>query len=206
MKKKFMYHSTNKKNKDNIIKNGLKINYSGGFTKSGSWSYKVYGGIPVFLSTEKNIFYDKDSITFKVDVSGLSLLADLPSLIDLGGYLDEDLTIWWESGNVPEELEYLMDNNEGISAYNIIEDKYLNNAAIKATKTAAVMESIPAERIYITENNELDKFAILIRNIDKDFSLYKKRKILIKSFYTLVKEQITKLSSNSLKLILFNKQ
>jgi 8-oxo-dGTP pyrophosphatase MutT (NUDIX family) len=171
MKKQIMYHSTDKKNKKNILENGLMVNNSGGFTIGGSWAHEVYGGNPIFLSDEKERYSEEDSVTFAVDVTGLNLLADLPTLIDFGANLEEDYTMWWSDGESPRNFEMFLDDG-AISAYDIIGSDDFNKAAIKVTRTAAVMENIPAQRISLLEDIKNDRLARLIKNIRKNSSTY----------------------------------
>ena len=171
MKKQIMYHSTDKKNKKNILENGLMVNNSGGFTMGGSWAHEVYGGNPIFLSDEKERYSEEDSVTFAVDVTGLNLLADLPTLIDFGANLEEDYTMWWGYGESPKNFEMFLDDG-AISAYDIIGSNDFNKAAIKVTRTAAVMENIPAQRISLLEDIKNDRLARLIKNIRKNSSTY----------------------------------
>lgn len=171
MKKQVMYHSTNKKNKKNILENGLVVNNSGGFTIGGSWAHTVYGGNPIFLSDEKERYSEEGFITFAVDVTGLNLLADLPTLIDFGANLEEDYTMWWGYGESPKNFEMFLDDG-AISAYDIIGNDDFNKTAIKVTRTAAVMENIPAERVVLLEDTKNEKLARLIKNIRKNSSTY----------------------------------
>lgn len=220
MKKQFMYHSTDKKNKTNILKNGLLVNHHNhGFTEGGSWAYEVYGGIPIFLSSEKDRFYSDNSVVFKVDVTDINLLADLPSLIDFGAYLEEDMTMWWDNGKEPLGFDVL--NDDGISAYDIVSSKDLNNSAIKLTGTAAVMENIPVENIILIKDSDFnERFSNL-----KEFKKYYKsngthslafnssrnfhdfyisnRKRILESFYKLANKKIIK-KSNQEKIKLIN--
>ena len=167
MKDNMMYHSTNKKNENNILKNGLLINKRDGFTDGGSWSHEVYGMSPIFLSINNKRFTDENSISFMVDTSKLKLVADLPSLIDFGAHLEEigdDYLMWWHEGEEPGALSEYLQNNE-VYASDFLANKNLINAAIKVTGTAAVMNNIPPELIsrVLTEKLSIRKLRSLIK-------------------------------------------
>ena len=49
---KFMYHSSDKKNKEKILSEGLLQNQKKEFTIAGDWSHEIYGSNTIFLSEE----------------------------------------------------------------------------------------------------------------------------------------------------------
>lgn len=167
---KFMYHSSDKKNKEKILSKGLLQNQKKEFTIAGDWSHEIYGSNPIFLSEELGRFSGKDTVSFKVDVSDLNLVADLPSLIDFGAYIDESSeTLYWNEGEEPGILSPYLDDG-AISVYDFINNKEVIDAAIKLTKTAAYIGDIPAERISIVGDREAR--SNLIFNIIKISSTY----------------------------------
>lgn len=160
-KSKFMYHTTKKENVEKILSEGLKINMPVDMTQGGVWSHKIYGMNPIFLSsypakTENMIMSGdefKDYITLKVNVTGLDLVSDLPSLITHGAYMDYDggdvNCLYWY---VPDEYkakelkEYLNDDGE-IYFDDLLYNPDVIKASIELTGSAVVMENIPPERI-----------------------------------------------------------
>ena len=167
---KFMYHSSDKKNKEKILSEGLLQNQKKEFTIAGDWSHEIYGSNPIFLSEELGRFSDKDTVSFKVDVSDLNLVADLPSLIDFGAYIDESSeTLYWNEGEEPGILSPYLDDG-AISVYDFINNKEVIDAAIKLTKTAAYIGDIPAEKISVVGDREVR--SNLIFNIIKISSTY----------------------------------
>lgn len=111
-----MYHVTKSTNIENILKNGLLINQEYAMTEGGYWATDVYGVNPIFLSiksTETNsqkLLLDEFDTVLEVNVDGLELVADLPSLVDHGAYISDDCLYWME-GEEPEELIDFLDED-----------------------------------------------------------------------------------------------
>lgn len=151
MSKDIMYHSTSIKNRDKIIQYGLLTDMKGGFTEAGSWAQKIYKKNPIFLSKDKNRFKTKESIVFAVDVKNIKLFPDIPSLIDFGAYIDEnidgDIIIYWKDGEVPSEFYNIFGNDCEFLADELLTDENIINAAINLTRTVAVLRDIPPENI-----------------------------------------------------------
>jgi len=149
------YHLTTSDRAEIIGREGLKINQETCLTtKAGKWVYQFYGTCPIYLSLEPYIkrkelpeWNLEDAVLFEVDVTGMSLTADLQSLIDKGAIVDQDLeTLWWKEDEEPEILKYFLDDG-AIEIFDLLNDPEIINAAIQTTKTAAIRESIPPERI-----------------------------------------------------------
>lgn len=133
-----VYHSTDPKFVDIILREGLKIGRSMNYTKSGVWAQEFYGTNPIYVS----LIPDKyEGVVFEVDVTGYRLYADLPSLVDMGAYIEEDGTIWWEVSPPGFDEEYTMED--------ILEDVRLSEKCINLTDTAAILENIPVDRLKL---------------------------------------------------------
>lgn len=150
------YHVTTKDRLPNILKYGLKINSE--FNKSiasKDYIFDIYGIIPIFMG--KNIDYvmkmyrEKDDIVLQVNMSGLLLSADIPSLTHFGAYIGSPLDddgIWFEEGMTPKLLEECEDQDNIISYESLISPgSYASQQAIKLTKTAAYLNNIEPQRI-----------------------------------------------------------
>ena len=89
----------------------------------------------------------EDVVLFEVDVEGMSLAADLQSLIDKGAMIDPDSEkLWWEEDEEPENLKrFLVDG--AIEIFDLLNDPEIIYAAVRTTKTAAIREDISSERI-----------------------------------------------------------
>jgi len=140
------FHTTIKEKVPVILEQGLRTDpgqYE--MTQTGSWAEEFYSVWPIFVSREP--WSNEPGEEFlELDLRGLSLVADLPSLVDHGAYIDEG-TMWWESGQEPEALKpYLEDGALGISML-LQPGSEASRAAIQTTETAAVIENISPERI-----------------------------------------------------------
>jgi hypothetical protein len=89
-----------------------------------------------------------EGIVFEVDVSGMDLYPDLPTLVDYGAYVEEDEGLYWEWGTAPKEIEPLLDGDGFVTFDDILDPgSPAAEAIINFTKTAVSLESIPPERI-----------------------------------------------------------
>jgi len=149
-----MYHSTTPENVEKVLANGLE---SGGSRsvhtdEHADWADKFYKGRPVFLSLEKGKYSGE---ALEVNVNGLPLVADLASVADLGGMQPSiDFTfgggyvLEWDEGVEPQELKSIMNDRMQVSIEAMLKPgSEAAQVAIAATGTAAVLESIPPERI-----------------------------------------------------------
>ena len=89
--KNIWYHTTSRENAKKILRGGLRINPSGIGKSQASldWMDSIYGMTPVFLSRELGAY--RNGVVLKVNVEGLKLVADVPSLTDWGAQVTEDL-------------------------------------------------------------------------------------------------------------------
>jgi hypothetical protein len=144
------YHTTNKERINSILKNGLKVNSLANYSMASlDYMKDIYGVIPVFVAKSPNPYdNDSDSIVLSVDVSGLDLVSDIPTLAShYGAYIDED-GIWFEEGDsrVPswsagEDIVFYDDLLNAKSSY--CQD------SIQTTGTAAIMSDISPDRIKV---------------------------------------------------------
>ena len=147
-----MYHTTlQPRNAESIEANGLRVGSKEvGFSMASNWSNDVYGGRPVYLSMKPSEGGDRryEGITFEVDVSGLTLYPDLPTLVDYGAYVEEREGMYWEYGEVPSEMEGVVDGDGFISFDDLLTpDSAAATAVNKLTGTAVSLEDIDPERL-----------------------------------------------------------
>lgn len=127
--------------------NGLQINSENNLTLNGDWSFQIYGCRPIFLATSLETMYaDHAPIIFEVDIQELTLVADLPALVDSGAYYDiDDGSMWFKHG--PELLfRDLLDP-----------DTKECQAAIRKTKTAAYLTNIGPDRLTLIDAATITK-------------------------------------------------
>ena len=151
--KNIWYHTTSRENAKKILRGGLRINPSGIGKSQASldWMDSIYGMTPIFLSRELGAY--RNGVVLKVNVEGLKLVADVPSLTDWGAQVTEDGDrLFFDEGDAPEELsEYLNESGE-ILYSDLTNANYLGTkAVIDLTETAAVMEDIGPGRIEVTD-------------------------------------------------------
>jgi len=160
-----MYHSTDPKNAAAIQQSGLEVGRESVHTTGGEWADKHYGTRPVYVSVQKGKYEGKP---LAVDTSGLDMVADLPSLVDTGAYIEEE-GMWWDEGSEPEDVLNFIDENGMIYYEDLVSPGHpVAQAAISATGTAAVLENIPPERIQIMEENKMKITKRQLRRIIKE--------------------------------------
>jgi len=137
-----MYHSTDPSNIESIRQTGLEMGRESTHTQAGSWADEYYGTRPVYLSTQEGKY---EGATLAIDTSGFNLVADLPSLVDYGANVGEEL-LWWKEGEEPPELEPYLNMGE-IEIFELMNEPAVIEAAIRTTGTAAVLDDIPPDRI-----------------------------------------------------------
>jgi hypothetical protein len=144
----FMYHRTHQSRVETILKDGLKINSEKNLTEAGAWATDVYGCNPIYLSVKPDTYNKaEDSVLLKVDVTGLELVADLPGLVDEGGYLSND-GMYFEPGTgkmfsaADEDDEYEVEYEDLLAP-----SSWECKKAIELTQSAACLQDIPPERI-----------------------------------------------------------
>ena len=149
------YHHTNKNNVDSILKEGLLTNRTNGKTTKVEYVKGLYGGtIPIFLTSNKNLFINKnDDVTLEVNISGLNKTSDLPTFED---WLYSVEGIWEIKKNgycfdeelVPEELWDILKGN-CLTYKQLLTDKNTINKMIEITQTVAILENIEPDRIKL---------------------------------------------------------
>ena len=142
LNERIMYHSTSPENAEAILSQGLKVGRESAHTQAGSWADEHYGTRPIYLSAEEGKY---EGVPLTVNTAGMTLLAELPTLVDYGANVEEE-TLWWNPGEEPEDLEPYLEDGE-IQIFDLLNDPEVIQAAINTTRTAAVLKDIPAENI-----------------------------------------------------------
>ncbi len=147
-----MYHHTSRENAFLIEQNGIKINQEWGKTIGAQSDIeKIYGMRPIFLTVESSKFKGPNDVTFEVNVSGLDLVADIPSLYDHGAYYDDE-GMWWEEDATPFEFMDYIDDKGLIYFDDLLTPNHpLVNLCINKTKTAVCENSIEPSRLRLME-------------------------------------------------------
>lgn len=155
------YHTTSKGSLQSIKEGGLKINspfnYSAG---SKGFVRDIYGMNPIYLSKEQEAY--KGDVVLSVDTSGLPLVVDVPTIIGkFGAYLTRDRKgIKFDLNDLyfhKELYNFLTTSDiEGFKGSGLVPyDRLLNpndpiaKGIINISKTAAVMQDIPSDKIKI---------------------------------------------------------
>ena len=146
-----MYHSTldTGGQAESIEKTGLRTGTGIGFTLQGSWADKIYGTRPIYLSVKPGFGGGRsyEGIPFEVDVTGLDLVTDLPTLADYGAYVEED-GMYWEDGEVPPEMKEVVDGDGFVLFDDLLQpNSPAATAAFTLTDTAVSLEDIPPDRV-----------------------------------------------------------
>jgi hypothetical protein len=149
------YHTTSPIAINDIEKNGLKINSK--FNKSQASQFyvnEIYGMNPIYISKEQGKY--KNGVVLAIDVTGIELVVDIPTLIsDYGAMLGEDLThVWFEEDYTPFEMFDWVDGNGALYFKDLLNpNSAVAKAMIELTGTAVVMQNIPPNRIKIIGNS-----------------------------------------------------
>jgi hypothetical protein len=145
-----MYHHTSSENEFLIETHGLKIDQEWGKTIDAQADIeRIYGMRPIFLTLDPNKFKGPRDVTFEVNVTGLDLVADIPSLYDKGAYYDEN-GMWWEEEATPFWVMDFIDDNGMIYYDDLLTPNHpLVNACIMETQTAACENSIEPSRLRL---------------------------------------------------------
>jgi len=144
-----MYHSTAPNRVNSILVNGLRTGEEVNLTEGGSWAHLVYKTNPIFVSSQPNKFA---GVPLQVDVSGLKLYADLPSIVDeTHAMIDDNMVgFWWEENdeeNLTEALRKYINEDGELSFYDILNNEFLSKLLINITQTAAILQNISPDRI-----------------------------------------------------------
>jgi len=147
---RLMIHRTQPDRVESILREGLRADMPVNLTDCGDWAQLWYEANPVFLAMPDAPFIaalDGAGVEIQVDATWLPLVADLPSLCDIGGRVEDGL-IWWKAGREPPALLPYLDEHGGIEIEHLIDPGTdACRAAIEATGTAACLEDIPPDRI-----------------------------------------------------------
>lgn len=151
---KIMYHNTDKGNLFLIQRNGLKINQEWGKTTGAQNEVEaIYGIRPIFLSATPDRFKGKNDVTLVINVEGLDLVADIPSVYDKGAYYSDDMEgMWFEEEATPFEIMDFVDGDGMIYFKDMLTpDSPLAEKCIEWTGTAACENSIEPNRISVMQ-------------------------------------------------------
>ena len=134
------FHSAPTNFRQAILQNGLLVNQGSNFTQEGAWADDIYGLRPIYVSispgeSKFTSFSGSDYDIWQVNVDGLMLVADLPSMVDAGAYVEEEGMSW---GGTVEYFEELLTPGT-IEA----------NEAIEATGTAAILQNVEPQRLAL---------------------------------------------------------
>ena len=164
VKKTYWYHRTTIDRIESIRKYGLKINNENNLTGYATWIYKVcYECRPIFLSKSPNTQYVEHApVVLKVDITGLPLVTDLPSLIEYGASFDESF-MWFGEKDEIDDDDYLISDLLSPGSYD-------SKKFIRKTKTAACMIDIPVDRIIFPVNLQ-EKYVMPEPHIPDGFNI-----------------------------------
>ena len=142
LNERIMYHSTSPENAEAILSQGLEVGRESSHTQAGAWADEHYGTRPIYLSAEKGKY---EGVPLAVNTAKVTLVADLPTLVDHGANVEEEM-LWWNEGEEPSELAPYLENGE-IQIFDLLNDSEVIQAAINTTGTAAALENISPENI-----------------------------------------------------------
>lgn len=154
------YHHTKSENLNNILSNGLKIysnTFKSGNTYEDSIDYikSLYNGIiPIFLTSNKNLFYKKGDVRFEVNINGLDAVSDIPSFDDYMNSISEFWTNHKLGYKITDDtyLEEIYDiiNTDSIITYeSLLNDKKVIEIVSYLTQSVAILSDIPSSRIKV---------------------------------------------------------
>jgi hypothetical protein len=148
--KKTWYHSTKPKNLESILKNGLMINSPANYSKASlEYMKNVYGVIPIFIAKSPEPYDgDLEAVILAIDVSGLDLVSDIPTLISHHGAYIEGGSIWFEEGDL-KAPSWADDEDEILFDDLLDPNSYYCKSSIETTGTAAVISNISTDRIKV---------------------------------------------------------
>ena len=159
-----MYHSTTPNAIDIILRDGLKTGMlgiskraetDGGYTMAGNWADEHYGTRPVYLAVKQGLYGQAArqlGLELEVEVDPQTLVADLPSLVDTGAFIQGD-GVYWEYDDVPSMMKAAVDGDGFVSFDDLlVPGSRAAKAAIFTTGTAASPVDIPLERIIRLAN------------------------------------------------------
>lgn len=149
-----LVHATKAERVEAILREGLRTGMAPELTLDAPWTLDWYEANPIFVAFADSPFMEhlaaahaERRALVEVDAHGLDLVADLAALVDTGarvgeGYLD------WPRGRAPEALRPFMDEAGGIEIEHLIDPRTdACAAAIRVTRTAALLADVPPERL-----------------------------------------------------------
>ena len=145
-----MWHSTAPENVEGILSQGLLVGRESAQTMGGEWADEFYGTRPIYLSAQKGKY---EGQPLAVNTSGLSLVADLPTLVDTGAYQEEE-GMYWDEGAEPAQMIDIVDEDGMVYFDELLSPgSAAAQAAIDLTGTAAVVQDIPSKSISTEEGS-----------------------------------------------------
>lgn len=152
-------HYTDSRNIASILEAGLAVGCDPVAASVGvEWVLAFYDENPVYLTTVTSPFVAAYTETewaenpyFEVDVRGLSLVADLPCLVDIGARYADGMMYVGGNSALKELLEFA-DADGWIEIEHLLDPQTdVARIAIRLTGTAACIDSIPADRLTLVE-------------------------------------------------------
>lgn len=151
-------HFTHPDNVTSIIETGIGIGREPNGSKGLEWVLAFYEESPVYLTLEASDFIEAYSASdwagyacFEVDVSGLPLVADIPSLVDKGARYDSGM-LYLKRTQALEPLLPYADEDGWIEIEHLVDPTTdAAAAAIRVTGTAACVTPIAPDRICLRE-------------------------------------------------------
>jgi len=151
LNRNIMYHNTPKRFVPIIRQEGLKINSQYNKSQASQWFIpEIYKINPIFLSLKPEIFKEIGDITLKIDTTGLTVVADIPSLTKYGAYYDETGEgLWFKRQHLaPKKIRDMEDEDNMIYYWDLLDpNSQVVQTCIELTQTAACMENIKPNRI-----------------------------------------------------------
>lgn len=143
-----VFHRTTRDRLPNILKEGLKINQLNNITSDvGSYNLELaYRKIPIFVSFSSKLYPIKNQnhVLLEIDFDfDMEYSADIGFLVEKGAYLEES-GFYFDIGS--EGFERGFDDEY---TYDCLNEDPEREDFIQLTKTFAIMENVPIEKIRI---------------------------------------------------------
>ena len=151
-----MLHCTAPENVSSILEGGLKTGRDLVLGAEAEWALAFYDVNPVYLTEERSDFIGvltdgpwKDWPVFEVDTHGLRLVADLPSLVDLGAVYSDGMLYVGRRHELDPLLSF--SNHDGwVEIEHLLDpDTDVAKVAIRLTGTAACLDDIQPGRLVL---------------------------------------------------------
>lgn len=149
-----VYHRTTRDRLRTILKEGLKLNQLNNITSDvGSYNLELaYGKIPIFVSLSSELYPvdNENHILLEIDSDfDMRYSADIGFLIEKGAYLEES-GFYFDKGS--EGFEKGFDEEY---TYDCLGEDPEREDFIQLTKTFAIEENIPPNKIHIKSRNQV---------------------------------------------------